>query len=56
MNKLSNYLSSNNIDVLNEEIIVSFVKDTYNFDYHVFFNVSLIFSCYYFFNYYRNVF
>lgn len=33
MNKLSNYLS-NNIEVLNEEVIVSFVKDIYNFDYY----------------------
>lgn len=34
MNKLSNYLSNNNIDALNEEVIVSFVKDVYNFDYY----------------------
>jgi len=33
MNKLSKYLSDNNINDLNEDIIVEFVKDMYNFDY-----------------------
>ncbi len=34
MNKLSKYLLYNNIDILNEDIIVKFVKDIYNFDYY----------------------
>lgn len=34
MNKLSKYLLDNNINNLNEDIIVKFVKDIYNFDYY----------------------
>ena len=34
MNKLSKYLLDNNVDILNEDIIVKFVKDIYNFDYY----------------------
>ena len=34
LNKLSKYLLDNNVDILNEEIIVKFVKNIYNFDYH----------------------
>lgn len=34
MNKISKYLSDNNLNDFDEEIIVKFVKDIYNFDYY----------------------
>ena len=34
MNKLLNYISSNGLNDINEKVIVSFVRDTYNFDYY----------------------
>lgn len=33
MNKFLNYMSNNNLDIINEKNISSFVRDTYNFDY-----------------------
>lgn len=34
MNKLLNYISSNELNDVNEKVIVSFVRNTYNFDYY----------------------
>lgn len=33
MNKFLNYMANNNLDIINEENISSFVRDTYNFNY-----------------------
>ena len=34
MNKLLKYLSDNNLNEINEDIVVRFIKNTYNLDYY----------------------